>query len=215
MNNELSPGDLPPELRQLEQNLSDLTPSAHLIDGHAIVFEAGRQSVLAEVSASESATENRNLLKPDRATAARARTIQFTLLGSLLGTAATVLVLFSAGLLNVSAVPAGGESGLPGDIASHLPSGADSQPESLAPSNNSLANPQRTADRRLDPGLTLPLAGRTGAGRQILSAIGFVNSTRSVVSADEGPETLPVSVPAAPATTYWQLRHQFQLNHSL
>ncbi|MEM7457392.1 MAG: hypothetical protein AAF456_23860 [Planctomycetota bacterium] len=96
--------EIPDELRQFEKQLAGLKPAAHLIDAQEIVFEAGRQSVLLERGPASSHSSVQRLA------------ISSALLGAMAATAATILLLVSAGMLNPAGNTTPALSGVAEDI---------------------------------------------------------------------------------------------------
>jgi len=94
--------EIPEELKDFEQKLKSLKPAAHLIDSHEMVFEAGRQSVLLERETSATLT--------GRASRQRNSAVP-ALLGALVGTAATILIMLSAGILERAGGPPVADTG--------------------------------------------------------------------------------------------------------
>ena len=203
-NYQMNEFELPPELGKLEQQLASLKPARHQIDSDAILFEAGRQSVLSESS--------RNMMRPTDA-----RIVASTLFGSVLGTAATILVLFSTGsLFNSTAIPVQDriadripEQTRPSsdEANSELQFEVDSSRTALVNSDPNIRNRQDSSSRRLWIGQDEGVIGQV----PVLSTTGLVNQVASQVFE-------PVKTAAAftrtndrsDGTSYWQLMRQMR-----
>ncbi len=196
--------ELPPELHHLEQDLAALIPAGHLIDANALVFEAGRQAILAEPGR---ASQMANTVR---------QPIRFAFLGSLVGTAATLLMVVSLGRLEMGGTP-GPENLQSGRLASVVDSAGRSvaaRPATGLPPG--VDDDQRQMDfRRVGlRGRTTEIEGFDGstiASHLVLSTIGFVKVSPHDPYPVVPPEQQGVSTSAdgsAGQSAYWQLRER-------